>query len=848
MTWANQVRMLKENLKALGIVLGRGLINALKPFVAGMNTALQAVTKFATNVLNALGKIFGWQVEMESSGLSADFASIGDDLGIAGDAADNLGSGAGDAAKNLGKAAKAAKDLKTVTLGIDELNLNQPDNSSSGSGSGGSGGGSGGSGGGGGSGSGSSASGGDVSFNVKETERFYESMIDNLFDLGAYVGDTIANSLNSINWETIRAKARAFGTGLAEFLNGFFSTDAMAALGTTISQSFNTALEELYGFADTFNWDQFGSQARTFVDNIFLNFDWKLAADTLDAWVQGIADAINAFFSNNDNLAKIADKLLDFTINIDEKTAALLFIAFTLKKSGGLKFFTPAGIFGSLPKAIVSLYGFSRVDIPSLLIVFGQIVPTLGGTPSFDVIGNTIVEQIEKALDNMLPAGILDAIGRSVAGMSFGGLAGSFLGPGGTIAGMIIGAIAGALIKPENWKAAWDSLTSGFLKFPRTSEMLDGIAQHFKDAAQSWKDDKNLMDAGGHLVEGIVAGIVGFVLTPLKLGQDILMWFVDAFKALFGIASPAKDQNIRDIGGNILAGVVEGIKDFMKSPLKLGSSLITWVKNGLGLGGDNGNQSFSLDVGAKLATTSKDVAAWFSNIKSWWGEKKVGVNSKFETVKANVGSWWSSIKSWWGDKKVGVGARNDAKKSTVSGWWGTIKGWFGTHSFSIGAALSTTKSTVQSWASTIQTWWNNNKPKLGTSTWHLSFPKPTISWEKVTKFGVTATLPKLGVEWKTYATGGFPDMSRYSLFSAGEGGVPELLGTVGGRTAVAGGAEITGIRDAVNNASAAEIAILQNMITLLNIIADKDFDLSIDGRSLVSAVDKRKARNGFSFT
>ena len=48
---------------------------------------------------------------------------------------------------------------------------------------------------------------------------------------------------------------------------------------------------------------------------------------------------------------------------------------------------------------------------------------------------------------------------------------------------------------------------------------------------------------------------------------------------------------------------------------------------------------------------------------------------------------------------------------------------------------------------------------------------------------------------KGYATGGYPD--QYSMFMAGENGKAEMLGTVGGRTAVAGGAEITGIREAI---------------------------------------------------
>ena len=53
------------------------------------------------------------------------------------------------------------------------------------------------------------------------------------------------------------------------------------------------------------------------------------------------------------------------------------------------------------------------------------------------------------------------------------------------------------------------------------------------------------------------------------------------------------------------------------------------------------------------------------------------------------------------------------------------------------------------------------------------------------------TLPRINA----FYNGGYVPTS-YSMFMAGENGVPELLGTVGGRTAVAGGAEITGIKEA----------------------------------------------------
>jgi hypothetical protein len=56
------------------------------------------------------------------------------------------------------------------------------------------------------------------------------------------------------------------------------------------------------------------------------------------------------------------------------------------------------------------------------------------------------------------------------------------------------------------------------------------------------------------------------------------------------------------------------------------------------------------------------------------------------------------------------------------------------------------------------------------------------------------SVPSFGVEW--YKNGGFLPNS-YTLFGAGENGIPEMLGTVGGKSAVASGAEITGIRDAI---------------------------------------------------
>lgn len=68
-----------------------------------------------------------------------------------------------------------------------------------------------------------------------------------------------------------------------------------------------------------------------------------------------------------------------------------------------------------------------------------------------------------------------------------------------------------------------------------------------------------------------------------------------------------------------------------------------------------------------------------------------------------------------------------------------------------------------------------------------------------------------------FASGGFPTTG--SLFIAGESGA-ELVGTVGGQTAVAGGMEITGIREAVYDAANSIIAQMRNTST--NVILEGD--------------------------
>ena len=247
-TWHNQITLLKENFKALGAVVGSGLINAFKPFLHVLNTVLQKVIYFAEMVTNALGSIFGWKYEASKG---AGISGLADDIGSASDSMDDLSDAAGSASKNTGDTAKNAKktkkEIQQATRAFDELKTisKQSKDKSSGSGNKGSG-----------SGSGDGGGGGGDTGKLVKTDTIYKDFVSNIKDLeglGKAISGALIDAMRGINWDSIYAAADGFGTGLAQFLNGLFEgqkgTTLFGELGRTIANALNTVLHALDSLA-----------------------------------------------------------------------------------------------------------------------------------------------------------------------------------------------------------------------------------------------------------------------------------------------------------------------------------------------------------------------------------------------------------------------------------------------------------------------------------------------------------------------------------------------------------------------------------------------------------------------
>lgn len=87
-----------------------------------------------------------------------------------------------------------------------------------------------------------------------------------------------------------------------------------------------------------------------------------------------------------------------------------------------------------------------------------------------------------------------------------------------------------------------------------------------------------------------------------------------------------------------------------------------------------------------------------------------------------------------------------------------------------------------------------------------------------TKYGMDAynALIKAG-NGKFFASGGFPRSA--DVFFANENGIPELVGTIGGKTAVVSNNEISGISNAVYSTGEQQASLLSTAVSLLQVIA-----------------------------
>ncbi len=312
-SWANQTRVLAQQFEILASVIGGVFINAFKPAVKTLNAVMEKVISFAKTVADALGTIFGWTFEVNPGGMTNDFGDMSSGI-------EDVADSAGDAADKVKDTTDEVKDLKANLQGFDKLNVISLDkdkdkgkdkgtgkDKDKGAGLGGIG-------------------GLDTNlFEVDSVMKKYKSSIDTLYKLGEYIGDTLTDALNSINWDKVYAAADNFGIGLALFLNGLISPELFAAVGNTIAGALNTALHVLDNFGATFDWKNLGDSLSAGLVAFLKGIDWESALSAAANWGTGIATTLNSFISPEtfglvgESIAKALNTAVQFALSFGQE-------------------------------------------------------------------------------------------------------------------------------------------------------------------------------------------------------------------------------------------------------------------------------------------------------------------------------------------------------------------------------------------------------------------------------------------------------------------------------------------------------------------------------------------------
>ena len=851
-TWHNQVVVLKQSFQALAAVVGTSLINAFKPLIRTMNAVLQKVISFAQIITEALGSIFGWKYEVSSGGVADDWS---DAAGSADDLADSTG-----------KAAKNTKKMKDNILAIDELNINSPDDGS-GSGSG--------------SGLGNVGAGGGVG-NLVQTDTIFkdfESNIKNLYQLGEYIRDALIGAMQGIDWDGVYEKARGFGKGLADFLNGLFAgsngVTLFGEVGRTIASALNAAIYAALSFGQTFDFKQFGYNIADGINNFFETFSFEDLAATLNTWADGLLDMITTAVTHI-KWEQVQDKILDFLEGLDFKTVAIIIGALSVKK------ITSVLMSDDVKKMVGKKIGNILTNIPTVIQTAkvsgegleGGMIATFGALQT-KIIGITgLVSGATLAVSSFFSmwregfSWLKEAL--MVLGIAIAGVTAVILGLPAGIAAAIAGVVAAVATLVIAIKDHWTEITSFFteaipswwngtaLPFLQSIpekflELVDNITVFISELPE--KIGYWLGFALGKFVSWSIEFVESAKQKIPEIVESIVKWFredlpkkiSEAFTKVINKFAEWKNNAVTfctekvpeivtklwgefkdlpnkflDLGKNIIEGLWNGLQNTWESI----KGKVTEFKDGFVQGFKD---AFSIHSPSQVMSDEVGTYAMegiiqpFTDLTVVQSQILEFTNAMINTLKIQVQKILQMVVILFTqlNQRIGIGMVQ------INKIW-SLK-WI-QYVVTVQNACKEVRSAISSLNEQVQSMCNS-------MTNAINSVKSAASSVK----GMSVK----GISVKGYASGGFPDTGQ--LFVARENGISEMVGQIGSSSAVANNDQIVegisaGVRAAVSEALTPYLAqIAQNTRETAN----KD---PIDGRGLVNVINNQLGRNGFSFT
>lgn len=445
------------------------------------------------------------------------------------------------------------------------------------------------------------------------------------FDVANKLSDNSSSSSSSGGSSSGEGGAIFETSSLDSWMNQIiekFKAGDWGSIGRTIAGTINSALDDI-------NWSGIQTKVKTFckdlsdaVNGFIDELDWGKVGNNVGEAINTVTMGINTLVDNIDwdglgaGFADGMNHLVD-SVDTDELGKTL---------SAKIKIITD------------TLYGFFNGDEKK-------------GTSGFDFknFGGTIADTVNSWFNNIDWGKIASNMSDSISG--------AFKTVTGFIKNLDTDAIIDDIVdfvKNIDWEgianSAFEALGAAVGKVFKIAQKLGEIFNDAFSNIASYFDD-SIDEAGGNVIEGIFNGIVNWLKDVGKwMKEHILDPFINGFKEAFDIHSPSKNQDIIDLGKNLIEGAFNGIVEWLKDIKKWFQdnvfSKITEAWDGL--------KELTVSIGGNVLPT-------FDDLKDKWDSIKEKGKTAMATIKGEIHNKFKNLKTKW-----------DSIKNKTN--WKTIKG------------------------------------------------------------------------------------------------------------------------------------------------------------------------------
>ena len=828
---SNMIRQFTNNIKEAGMILGQLFIPLLQKVLPIINGVVIAIKR----LLVSIAEFFGIKIDLGSFGQG--YSDLAEDIGGVSDSLDNVASSAKKAKAGL----RAFDELKTI---------NVPDTSSSNSGIPG-------------------GSGIDLTDEILNATSEYEKAWQEAYDRMEDVAGQWADKFEKI-FAPVKKLFKDISIG-----DWFAVGQDVNTIATGILDFFINAIEKV-------DWKEVGNNIGEFLRGL----DWLEIIKKAFELKFKIWEAIAEVWFGSFKAAPIETAVLT-AIGLLKFTGASKIIA--SKLFGGL---TPQAVGSSLGSKVFSSLSSTWASLGGLGGILTADLGTIMATGSATAIGMT------------LATGIIGGIVAGIAGFEFGKVIGKFFAPEEFAEyydnfklfgdGGFFNEIS------DDWgitmQAALDMsddlgggpLTSFLKSLDKYGEETDLYTNKMIEAGlytiqmgTIWNENvlNTFEKAGKKLDDGIVnmnlkadSGLSELGSMMKKKTNPITKDWEISMDLLSKATSIALDEtNSKTSKGidSLVDTVSKGMKVLSsetKNKTKIVNSVLESMKKTWGKGMDsivektkNGMESTNSVMKIKSSAMQ---TIWKSNnsfmessLKNTIDKSSKLIADGMSTMNTQIGNGTSSMISKISESAVRMGSELTSQvgniKTTMETTKGSMESLWSTTTESINKGITTSvrsmlvKTTgglngiIEGFEGLIRA------ISLGTNSLiagvNASLGRFTSS--PVKSFNPLLNIGRLTVP--SFKTGGYIPKS-YTMIMAGEDGIPEIMGTVGGKSAVAGGVEITGIKDAIYSTSTQEVQLMREQNSLLRALLEKETGISEDAifRSVKKSASDYTKRTG----